>query len=156
MGNSNTPDDLLAKLESGENNVAEAPDLQPEDEKIEIGEGKEVHRPELVCREDILKVVEMDKPALHKYADSRLGKKIDLSKRLKMLRTEVVIHIKNKLQLPTDVDTSNVATKEVGEKQVPEFIFNPKNRRIFEWTELLAKRTDLIECWLIDEKGKRL
>jgi hypothetical protein len=144
-------EDMLSQLEQGGNNVVQP---NPEDEEIKIDEG--AHRAELVCKEDILKVMDMDKPALKKYTDSRLGKKIDLSKRLKVLRTEVVLHIKNKLQLPTDTDTSMLTEKEGGAKTLPEFIFNPKNRRVFEWTELLAKRTDLIECWLVDEEGKRL
>jgi len=147
-------DDLIDQLENGATAVAEKSDIAQTEEALAMSEGK-AHRSELVCREDILKVVEMDKPSLQKYADSRLGKRLDLSKRLKMLRTEVVIHIKNKLKIATDTNTDLVTDKEVS-KQVPEFIFNPKNRRVFEWTELLAKRTDLIECWLVDDKGKRL
>jgi len=148
-------DKLIEQLEQGESAVAEKPDLVQTEEALAMGEGK-AHRPELTCREDILKVVEMDKVALQKYAESRLGKRLDLSKRLKMLRTEVVVLIKGKLQLPTDTNSNNATVKEGGEKQVPEFIFNPKNRRVFEWTELLAKRADLIECWMVDDKGKRL
>ncbi len=148
-------DDLIDKLENGASAVAEKPDLAPEDEKLEIAEGA-AHRPELVCKEDILKVVEMDKVALQKYAHSRLGKEIDLTKRIKMLRTEVVMLIKSKIGTSASTNEKEVETIETREKQVPEFIFNPKNRRVFEWTELLAKRTDLIECWLVDEKGKRL
>ncbi len=151
----NAGDELISQLEDGATAVAEKADVAQSEESLAIGEGK-AHRSELVCREDILKVVEMDKPALQKYADSRLGKRLDLSKRLKMLRTEVVLLIKNKLKLPTDTNSNSVTVKETGGKQVPEFIFNPKNRRVFEWTELLAKRTDLIECWLVDEEGKRL
>lgn len=151
-------EDLIDKLENGENNVAEKADLDVSqtEESLQIGEGKQAHRGELVCKEDILKVVEMDKVGLEKYADSRLGKKLDLSKRLKMLRMEVVVLIKNKLSLPTDTDTSDVTSKEVGETANPEFVFNPKNRRIFDWTELLEKRTDLIACYVVDEEGKRL
>lgn len=151
-----TKEDLIDKLENGENNVAEKTELAPEDKELEIGEGTEAHRSELVCKEDILKVVEMDKVGLEKYANSRLGKKLDLNKRLKILRIEVVVHIKNKLSLPTDTDSSNIVVKEKGERENPEFIFNPANRRIFEWTDLLSKRTDLIECYVVDEEGKRL
>jgi hypothetical protein len=87
-----------------------------------------------------------------------LGKKLDLSKRLKMLHTEVVIHIKNKLSLPTDTvgKPDGLMEEAVKLRENPEFIFNPKNRRVFEWTVLLAKRTDLIECWPVDKEGKRL
>jgi hypothetical protein len=154
----NPEDDLIDQLEQGATAVAEkSKDTNQSEESLAIGEGKEPNRPELVCREDILKVVEMDKMGLQKYTDSRLGKRLDLSKRLKMLRTEVVLLIKNKLEIPTDTNSSNVNIKETGETRItPEYIFNPKNRRVFEWTELLAKRTDLIECWLIDEEGKRL
>jgi hypothetical protein len=148
-------DDLITQLDNGASSVAEQVSVPREDEKIDIAES--AHRAELVCREDILKVVEMDKVQLQKYADSRLDKKLDLSKKLKMLRTEVVIHIKNKLSIPTSTDNGNAsAFKQVDVSQKPEFIFNPKNRRVFEWTELLAKRTDLIECWLVDKEGKRL
>jgi hypothetical protein len=73
-----------------------------------------------------------------------------------MLRTEVVIHIKNKLKIPSNSADSATGEPAVEVEKVPEFIFNPKNRRVLEWTALLAKRTDLIECWLIDKEGKRL
>jgi hypothetical protein len=147
-------DDLITQLNNGANNVAEPADVPQEDEKIDIAES--AHRAELVCKADILKVVEMDKMGLQKYADSRLGKKLDLSKKLKMLRTDVVIHIKNKLKIPSNSVDNATGEPAVEVEKVPEFIFNPKNRRVFEWTELLAKRTDLIECWLIDKEGKRL
>ncbi len=147
-------DDLITQLNNGVSSAVEPAGVPQEDEKINIAES--AHRAELVCREDILKVVEMDKVGLQKYADSRLGKQLDLSKKLKMLRTEVVIHIKNRLKLPSDSVENSTGKPDVEAKKVPEFIFNPKNRRVFEWTELLAKRTDLIECWLIDKEGKRL
>lgn len=148
-------DDLVSRLENGENNLAEKTDLSQEDEEINIAEG---YRSELVCKEDMLKVNDMDKVSLQKYADSRLGKKLDLSKRIKMLRTEVILLIKNKLSIPTDTvgKPDGLTEMECKLRENPEFIFNPKNRRVFEWTELLSRRTDLIECWLIDEEGKRL
>jgi hypothetical protein len=146
-------EDLVNQLEQGGNNAVQK---NPEDQELKLAE--EAHRPELVCKEDIMKVVDMDKPTLQKYADSRLGKKLDLSKRLKMLHTEVVIHIKNKLSLPTDTvgKPDGLMEEAVKLRENPEFIFNPKNRRVFEWTVLLAKRTDLIECWPVDKEGKRL
>ena len=151
-------EDLIDKLENGADAVAEKGtlDVGQSEESLRIGEGVEAHRGELVCKSDILKVVEMDKVGLEKYAHSRLGKKLDLNKRLKMLKTEVVIHIKNKLALPTDTDSDNTPVKGSAEKKNPEFVFNPVNRRIFEWTVLLAKRTDLIDCYVVDEEGKRL
>ncbi len=136
--------------------------VEPEDKGIEISEAKVEddagHRSELVCQEDIALVTKMSKDELKKYAHSRLDKKLDLNRRLKMLRLDVVMLIKGKLQLPTDTDgtppeESNVV---VSDKAVPEFVFEPKRRRVFEWTELLGKRDDLIECWLVDKKGKRL
>ncbi len=154
-------ENVLNALESGESIATEKSDLQKDtesqDKALDIGEGKEAHREELVRAEDILKIVEMTKENLRKYAHSRLGKKLDLNKRLKMLRLEVVTLVKNKLKLPQDVDSSNVTKKPTSNaKEEAEFVFNPANRRVFEWTELFAKRTDLIECWLVDKDGKRL
>lgn len=154
-GTKGVADALLAQLEAGENNVAEPSGLEPKAEELDIKEG---HREELVCREDLFSVVEMDKVSLDKYAHSRLGKKLDLNKRLKMLQTEVVLLIKNKLKIPTDVvgKPDGLMEEVVKMKKNPEFVFNPVNRRIFEWTELLEKRTDLIECHVVDLQGKFL
>jgi hypothetical protein len=167
VSSNNIADELVAQLDNGVNAVAEKPDLKStEDESIDIKEaqvGGEIEvedhkefRSELVCKEDIVKVLEYDKVELQKYAHSRLGKEIDLSKRIKQLRTEVVLLIQKKLDLPTDTDSSAVKTKQALISKNPEFIFNPKMRRIFEWTELLSKRTDLIPCHVVDLEGKRL
>ena len=159
-------DDLIKQLDNeGVDAVAEQnADRNPEDQEVDIAEGVAMDvkedtkekRSELVCKEDIKKVLDFDKVALQKYAHSRLGKELDLSKRIKMLKTEVVILIQKKLDLPTDTDSSNVKVKEAPAEAKVEFMFNPSNRRIFEATELLLKRTDLIPCFLIDEEGKRL
>ena len=85
-----------------------------------------------------------------------MGKKLDLNKRIKQLKTEVIILIKNKLDMPIDTDRSNINIKEAPVSKNPEFIFNPANRRIFEYTEILSKRTELIPCYVVDEEGKRL
>jgi hypothetical protein len=159
-------DDLIAQLDNeGVDAVAEQNDNgNPEDQDLTIDEGvvmdvkeeTKEKRSELVCEEDIKKVLDFDKVALQKYAHSRLGKELDLSKRIKMLKTEVVLLIQKKLDLPTDTNSSMVDKKEAPVSKEAEFMFNPKNRRIFEATELLLKRTDLIPCWIIDEEGKRL
>ncbi len=135
-------------------------EVSPEDKDIEIAEaavGIEF-RPELVCQEDIALITKMTKDELSKYSQSRLGKGLDLSRRVKMLQLDVVLMVKNKLKIPTDTvgkkpEDSKV---EILDKETPEFIFEPKRRRVFEWTSLLAKRDDLIECWLVDKKGKKL
>jgi len=160
-------DDLIAQLDNeGVDAVAEQnADRNPEDQDINITEGVAMDvkedtkekRSELVCEEDIKKVLDFDKVALQKYAHSRLGKELDLSKRIKMLKTEVVILIQRRLDLPTDAvqgDCKDSSKAPVSKEA--EFMFNPKNRRIFEATELLLKRTDLIPCFVIDEEGKRL
>jgi hypothetical protein len=130
-----------------------------EDKEINIKEAKvgEEFRGELVCLEDIPKITKMTKEELKNYSHSRLGKKLDLTRRLKMLRLDVATAVKNKLKLPQDVDESlsNDAVK-AKEDDVPEFVFEPKRRRVFEYTELLGKRSDLITCWLVDKDGKRL
>lgn len=152
----NIADKLVKQLDNGAEAVAEKPDLEnSKDEKLDIAEGKEF-RSELVCKEDVQKVMDMDKVQLQKYAHSRLGKELDLSRRIKQLRTDVIILIQKKLDLPTDTDVSNVKTKQTPVSDNPEYIFNPANRRIFEWTELLDKRTDLIPCYICDLEGKRL
>lgn len=161
MGKGNVADQLLAQLDNeGVDVVAEKPDLEgSEDETLDMPEAGEVtlgKKGELVCNEDIKKVMDYDKISLQKYAHSRLGKELDLGKRIKMLRTEVALLIQKKLNLPTDVDTSNVNSKDAPEDEVAEFVFNPANRRIFEATELLLKRTDLIPCHVVDEEGKRI
>lgn len=154
-------DNLVKKLDEGAGAVAEEPDLKnPEDEKINIEEGQvgKEFRSELVDKDDVHKVTDMNKEQLQKYVHERFGKELDLSKRIKQLKTEVVILIQNKLNLPTDVvgKPDGLTEELVRQRANPEFIFNKTNRRIFEWTELLAKRADLVPCYLVDLKGKRL
>jgi hypothetical protein len=136
-------------------------DAELEDKGIEIAEGKIDNeaglREDLVCQEDIALVTKMSKDELKKYAHSRLDKKLDLTRRIKMLRLDVVMLIKDKLKLSTDTsEKSNETEVKILEDEKPEFIFQPKRRRVFEWTEVLSKKDDLIECWLVDKKGKRL
>jgi hypothetical protein len=161
MSKGNIADELVKQLDNGAEAVAESPDLKnTEDEKLNISEAQveKEFRSELVDKDDVYKVMDMDKVALQKYAHSRLGKELDLNKRIKQLKTDVVIMIQNKLNLPTDVvgRPDGLTEESVKERVNPEFIFNKANRRIFEWTELLDKRTDLIPCYVCDLEGKRL
>jgi hypothetical protein len=160
MGKGNVADQLLQQLDNeGVDNVTEPSDLGTEEETLDMPEAKEDtlgKKAELVCKDDIKRVMDYDKIGLQKYAHDRLGKELDLGKRIKMLKTEVVLLIQKKLDLPTDVDTSNVTSKDAPENKEAEFVFNPVNRRIFEATELLLKRTDLIPCHVVDEEGKRI
>ncbi len=162
-------DDLVKKLDDGADVVTEKSDIEkeaekavggsPEDQKLNIAEAKiEPDRPELICKEDILKILEMDKDQLQKYSTSRLNKKIDLSRRVKQLRLEVATSVKNKLNIPTDTvgKPDGLMEEVVKLRKTPEFIFNPLNRRVFEWSAMLARRDDLIEVWLVDENGKRI
>jgi hypothetical protein len=127
-----------------------------EDDKIEIEEGE--HRAELVCQDDIAKIAKLTKEELKKYAHSRLGKELDLTRRISLLRIDVITLVKNKLNLPNaeaKSDSTETPTEKVADRTV-EYVFEPVRRRVFEVTAELLKRTDLIHCWLIDEDGKEL
>ncbi|MCP3967547.1 MAG: hypothetical protein GY718_14555 [Lentisphaerae bacterium] len=126
-----------------------------EDNNIDIEEGS--HREELVCQEDISKISTMNKNGLEVYAHSRLDAKLDLTRKLKELRIQVITLVKKKLDLPTGNTGDVKDEKEVPlKKQKPEFVLEPKRRRVFEATDMLLKRTDLIPVWLIDKDGKKL
>jgi hypothetical protein len=127
-----------------------------EDDGIEIEEAS--NREELVCQADLAKIAKMTKEDLQKYAHSRLGKKLDLSRRSSLLKIDVCTLVKNRLKLPLDERGEGVeeAPKESKKKKVVEFIFEPKRRRVFVATDELKKRTDLIHCWLVDKDGKGL
>jgi hypothetical protein len=129
--------------------------------KIDIKEAKVgmEFRSELVCKEDIPKIVKMTKDELQAYAHSRLGNKLDLSRRIKLLRLDVATSVKEKLKLPKDSIEEVEGGNEVKEKvkdEKAEFVFEPKRRRVFEATDMLLKRTDLIHCWIVDKDGKKL
>lgn len=125
-----------------------------EDDKIEIEEAS--NREELVCQEDIAKIAKLTKEELQKYAHSRLGKELDLSRRISLLRMDLCTLVKNKLNLPNiETNNENKDPKKPKER-VADFVFEPKRRRVFEMTNELKKRTDLIHCWIVDKDGKDL
>lgn len=121
---------------------------------------EEGFRSELVTISDIASVMEMKKDELADYALSRFGITLNKSEKIKLLRLKIVNSIRDKLKHESkDVNTPEQDIPE----QAPvvstgrvEFLWNPKNRRIFEWTELLAKRGELVECYIVDKKGNRL
>jgi hypothetical protein len=168
QGNKKEADALIESLESGAGLAVEPADLAikkekeaiknelPPETKVSPVPRDEPKRPELVCKEDILKVLEMDKIDIQKYCSSRLDKNVDMSRRLKQLRLDAVTMIKGKLNLPTDTNSSLVDKKDAPKDAKPEFVFNPKNRRIFEWTPMLSKKIDLIEVWLVDKDDNRV
>lgn len=126
-----------------------------EDKEIDIDEGK--HREELVCQEDIAKIAKMSKEDLKDYAHSRLDKKLDLTRRISNLRMDVITLIKSKLDLPQTIQSENKDSgKEKPKKKKAKFVYEPKRQRVFEATEMLLKKSDLIPCWLIDKDGKEL
>ena len=128
--------------------------------KLNLGEASvgEAHRGELVSQSDIKVVLaDMTKDELNDYAVTRFGVTLNLSEKIKMLRLKVVNMIRDKLKIQPDAKANEKTTDGVVETtKNPEFIFNPANRRIFEWTEILAARKDLKPCYVVDEKGKRL
>jgi hypothetical protein len=126
-----------------------------EDDKIDIDEGS--LREELVCQEDVVKISTMTKEELNKYAHSRLGKKLDLTRRINNLRMDVLTLVKNKLKTSTNdtVETDSVCEEKPKEKEA-RFVYEPQRDRVFEATAMLLKRTDLIPCWIVDKDGKKL
>jgi hypothetical protein len=135
-------------------------DIADEEKKLDLGESAvgEGHRNELVSKSDIKLVMDMTKDELNEYALTRFGTDLNLAERVKMLRLKVATMIRDKLKIQpaSETNTENITSETVTTAKNPEFIFNPKNRKIFEWTENLATREDLIECYIVDKKGKRL
>jgi hypothetical protein len=127
-----------------------------EDDKIEIEEAS--NREELISQADIAKIAKMTKEDLQNYSHSRLGKKLDLSRRSSLLKIDVITMVKNRLKLPLDEKGEGVeeTSEEPLKEKVVEFVFEPSRRRVFVATSELKKRTDLIHCWLVDKDGKVL
>jgi hypothetical protein len=119
-------------------------------------------REELVEIGDIALVDKMTKDELEEYTITRLGIGLDKNERVKLLRLKVIGLIKDRLKTPGSKpstekkDTSSSDGPEKNLSDDPEFLFNLKNRHVYEWTEVLAKKEDMIECYIVDEKGKRL
>jgi deoxycytidine triphosphate deaminase len=116
-------------------------------------------REELVEMSDIQLLEGMSKDQLNEYSISRFGIDLKLSDKIKPLKFKVATMIKEKAGKKTGKGDSS--TKSNGKEtdkpsKQAEFIFNPKNRRVLEYTENLATRADLIPCWIVDKKGKIL
>lgn len=138
-------------------NLGEMPTSSTVDAPVEEG-----HREELVELSDIKLLEDMNKDQLQEYAITRLGTDLKLSERVKLLRTKVMHMIRDKLKAgeeqesPASTSVTNDKSGPARASNQPEFIFNPLNRRVFEWTEALGARIDYIPCWLVDIKGNRL
>ncbi len=99
--------------------------------------GEEGFRGELVSLTDIKQVLDMSKDELNDYVFDRFATTLNLSEKIKMLRLKVVNMIRDKLKVQPDAKSNEKTTDGiVGMAKNPEFIFNPANRRLFEWTEL--------------------
>ncbi|MGR3302389.1 MAG: hypothetical protein ACUZ8I_07770 [Candidatus Scalindua sp.] len=116
------------------------------------------HREELVEISDIALVLKMNKEDLQEYAITRLNTDLNLNDRIKLLRVRVVHLINGQLKGNAE-DIKPVEKAKSGPQKAsnkPEFIFNPANRRIFEWTETLGQRVDYVPCFVVDLNGNRL
>lgn len=129
---------------------------------IAEGSTEEGRREELVEFSDIILVDKMSKNDLQEYAITRLGTDLNLSERIKLLKVKVIHLIRDKLKVekdhesPASASVTNDNSGPARASSQPEFMFNPKNRRVFEWTEALGSRIDYVPCWLVDIKGERL
>ena len=130
-------------------------------EKLDLAEASvgEGFRNELVSQADIKLVLDMSKDELNEYVITRFGTTLNLSERIKMLRLKVVNMIRDQLKIQPDAKPNEKTTAgivETASSKDPEFIFNPANRRVFEWTPNLGVRADYIVCYIVDKDGKRL
>ena len=133
--------------------------VEKKEEGLDLGEvpTDEGHREELVELTDVKLVMEMSKDKLQEYAITRLSTDLNLSDRLKLIRVKVVHLIREQLKKgkdPKPVEKTVEGPKKASNQ--PEYIFNPKNRRIFEYTEALGQKIDYIPCFGVDLNGKRL
>jgi hypothetical protein len=129
------------------------------EEKLDLGEVSvdEGFRGELVSQADIKLVLDMSKDDLEEYVITRFGTTLNLSEKIKMLRLKVVNMIRDKLKIEPDAKPNEKTTDGVVETaKNPEFIFNPANRRVFEWTPILGEKKNYIVCYIVDKDGKRL
>jgi hypothetical protein len=119
---------------------------------------EEGFRSELVSISDVEKVDDMTKDQLAEYALSRFNITLNKGEKVKFLKFKVINSIREKLKHPeAKADPKAEETRtEIEVTRKPEFMWNPKNRRVFEWTTILAKRGELIECYIVDKKGKLL
>ncbi len=123
--------------------------------EVEIGEAKVGgEREELVIGSDVTEVLKMNKDELKAYAYSRFGIKLSLHKKIKLLKLQVATLIKEKIRAANPNQEQKEAPKEEGpKKQNPKLLLHTGNGRVFEWTPLLAKRSDMVAC---NNKGKKL
>lgn len=140
--------------------MEEATVVPGEEKSLDLGEvpTDEGHREELVELSDIKLVMGMSKDELQEYAITRLSTDLKLGDKLKLLRIKVVHLIRETLKAGTDPKpvekVDNGGPKRASNQ--PEFIFNPKNRRIFEYTETLGQKIDYVPCFVVDLNGDRL
>ncbi len=126
--------------------------------KLDLAEAPvdEGFRDELVSVADIKLVLQMSKDELNEYVITRFGIDLNLTEKIKMLRLKVVNLINGKLKIQPEAKTKEDNGQVVERANNPEFIFNPANRRVFEWTEILGARPDYKVCYIVDKDGKRL
>lgn len=149
--------------ENNLNNLLTEEEMSTEEEmRLDLAEAPttEGHREELVTLSDIILVDKMTKDQLQEYAITRLSTDLNLSERVKLLQTKVILMIRERLKVKEPDPAATVASDNNGPAKAvgnqPEFIFNPKHRRVLEWTETLGARIDYVPCWPVDIKGNRL
>lgn len=122
------------------------------EEPIELGEGKALEL-EAVVPEDVDKITKLNKDALRVFAYKKFGFNLDLSSHIVVIRGELIKKCQIALGIILEDPETDDETKEAIGKVVPRFVKNPKNKRVFQSTPALLKRTDLLPC---DEDGRPL
>jgi hypothetical protein len=122
----------------------------------EVGAENEGHRSELVTLSDVELIEDMTKDEIATYCSSRFAKPIDKSKKLKSIKMQAIMWIKERLNMPSIQKEGENQAEAKPRVLKAEFVFNPANRRVFEASPLLLKNSDLIHCWIVDKNGKKL
>jgi hypothetical protein len=110
-----------------------------------MSEGGKVYKEPCVA-EDMDKIGKLNKDALAVFAKKKFNINIDRGTNISILRGDLVKKVQIALNL-------RVADPEIGateraqiEKVIPRFVMHPKNHRIFDATEALLLRNDMIPC----------
>ncbi len=117
--------------------------------EIDMKEGKGPELPPCVP-EDLSKVAKSNKDTLRVFAKKKFGINIDCGSHLKLIRKDLTKRVQVALGHIIDNPDTDDAIKRAIEMKIPRYVLHPVNKRVFEATPALLKRTDLIPC---DKEG---
>ena len=117
-----------------------------EKKSIEMGEGAGKKGVSPCVPEDIDMIAKSNKDALRVFAKKKFSINLDCGQHLNKIRLDLTKRVQVALGQIIDDPNIDEAIKMAIERRIPRYLLHPVNKRVFDASPYLLKRTDLIPC----------